>query len=167
MSFRAATKKKSSTKRRPIRIDLTERQIREIQQAFHLFDTNGEGVMELKELNVALRSLGLELEKQELKQLITEADKDQSGKIDFVEFLAIIRKMVGYKMSKEDTSAVFDKFDIDKTGEISVDNLVEVSKNLGEDMTREELKEMLDMMKGSGKATKDAFLQYMKRTGVY
>ena len=33
------------------------------------------GVMQLKEVNVALRALGLELKKDQLKSIITEADK--------------------------------------------------------------------------------------------
>jgi len=117
--------------KKPIRIVLTERQTMEIKKAFDLFDTSGEGVMQLKELNVALRALGLELKKNELKTVITEADKDGSGTIDFVEFLAVVKKSMGHKMSKDDVTKTFDMFDTDDSGAITLDNLVELSEQLG------------------------------------
>uniref|UniRef100_A0A7S3YIH7 EF-hand domain-containing protein n=2 Tax=Lotharella globosa TaxID=91324 RepID=A0A7S3YIH7_9EUKA len=146
----------------------------EIKKAFDLFDTSGEGVMQLKELNVALRALGLELKKNELKTVITEADKDGSGTIDFVEFLAVVKKSMGHKMSKDDVTKTFDMFDTDDSGAITLDNLVELSEQLGEDMTREELAEMLSMLQGSknskgkGKgASREEFLAFMKQTGIF
>mmetsp|Transcript_25831 Transcript_25831/g.35983 ORF Transcript_25831/g.35983 Transcript_25831/m.35983 type:complete len:124 (+) Transcript_25831:655-1026(+) len=123
--------------------------------------------MKLSELNVALRALGLELKKHELKAVVTEADKDKSGKIDFPEFLEVVRKSMCHKMSKDDVEATFDIFDMDRTGDISLDNLEQVAKQLGEDMTREELNEMLMAMKGKHKASREAFLAYMKQTGVF
>lgn len=45
---------------------------------------------------MALRALGFEPTKEEIKKLISEVAKDDSGKIDFHEFLDImITKMVG------------------------------------------------------------------------
>jgi len=72
-----------------------------------------------------------------------------------------------HRMSKNDVSKAFNIFDPEGTGEISLNNLEEVAKQLGEDMTREELGEMLAMMQGKNKATREAFLSYMKQTGIY
>jgi len=77
-----------------VEITLTEGQTKQIRSAFDLFDTKGTGVMKLSELNVALRGLGLELKKTELKRVVHDADKDNSGTIDFPEFLAVIRKQM-------------------------------------------------------------------------
>mmetsp|Transcript_17947 Transcript_17947/g.24888 ORF Transcript_17947/g.24888 Transcript_17947/m.24888 type:complete len:171 (-) Transcript_17947:288-800(-) len=163
--------KKSSAKGpkgvKQVEITLTEGQTKQIRSAFDLFDTKGTGVMKLSELNVALRGLGLELKKTELKRVVHDADKDNSGTIDFPEFLAVIRKQMSHRMSKNDVSKAFNIFDPEGTGEISLNNLEEVAKQLGEDMTREELGEMLAMMQGKNKATREAFLSYMKQTGIY
>lgn len=60
-----------------------------------MFDTSGSGTIEAKELKVALRALGFEPTKEEIKNLIGNFDKDGTGKIDFHEFLDImITKMV-------------------------------------------------------------------------
>jgi Ca2+-binding EF-hand superfamily protein len=78
---------------------LSETQKKEIKEAFDLFDTSGSGTIEAKELKVALRALGFEPSKDELKNLIGNFDKDNSGRIDFHEFLDIMIT----KMSEKDS----------------------------------------------------------------
>ena len=50
--------------------------------------------------------------------------------------------------TKEKIGNSFGLFDLDKTGNISLANLTEVAKEIGEDMTSEELQEMLSVMNG-------------------
>ena len=78
---------------------MSETQKQEIKEAFDLFDTSGSGTIEAKELKVALRALGFEPSKEELKNLIGNFDKDNSGRIDFHEFLDIMIT----KMSEKDS----------------------------------------------------------------
>ncbi|XP_042520372.1 caltractin-like [Macadamia integrifolia] len=40
---------------------LTQQKRQEIKEAFELFDTDGSGTIDAKELNVAMRSLGFEM----------------------------------------------------------------------------------------------------------
>ena len=77
------------------RQELTEVQKSEIKEAFDLFDTEGSGTIDARELKVALRALGFEPQKDEIKRLLNEVDKsgterDAAGKIDFNEFLEIM-----------------------------------------------------------------------------
>lgn len=65
-----------------------------------MFDTSGSGTIEHKELKVALRALGFEPSKEEIKSLIGDFDKDGSGRIDFHEFLDIMIT----KMSQKDSA---------------------------------------------------------------
>ena len=77
------------------RQELTPEQKQEIREAFDLFDTDGSGTIDLKELKVAMRALGFEPKKEEVKKLIAEIDKNGSGTIDFNEFLEMMAaKMV-------------------------------------------------------------------------
>merc|ERR1712166_241497 len=123
-----------------------------IKEAFDLFDTSGSGTIESKELKVALRALGFEPSKDEIKKLIGDFDKDGSGRIDFHEFLDIMIT----KMSERDTPAglenAFVLFDTDGDGQISFEDLKAVATELGEDMTDEELREMIA---GGNKGDKD------------
>lgn len=58
--------KKGTKKNRPketFRQELTEKQKKDIKEAFDLFDGDGSGVIDIKELKVALRALGFEPKK--------------------------------------------------------------------------------------------------------
>lgn len=53
------------------------------------------GTIDAKELKVAMRALGFEPKKEEIKKMISDIDKDGSGTIDFQEFLEMMTsKMV-------------------------------------------------------------------------
>ena len=75
---------------------MTEEQRQEIKEAFDLFDTEGagkclfrgssftsEGVIDARELKVAMRALGFEHKREEIKKMISEVDRDGSGIIQF------------------------------------------------------------------------------------
>jgi Ca2+-binding EF-hand superfamily protein len=56
----------------------------------------GSGTIDAKELKVAMRALGFEPKKEEIKKMISDIDKDGNGTIDFNEFLEMMTaKMVG------------------------------------------------------------------------
>ena len=124
--------------------ELTEEQKQEIREAFDLFDTDGSGTIDAKELKVAMRALGFEPKKEEIKKMISDIDKDGSGTIDFNEFLEMMTAKMGEKDSREEILKAFRLFDDDETGRISFKNLKRVAKELGENMTDEELQEMID-----------------------
>ena len=68
------------------RLELSEQQRSEIRQAFDLFDTNGQGVIDANALKVVLRALGFEPRKEEVKQMIASVDgAATTGMIDFNE----------------------------------------------------------------------------------
>lgn len=85
------------------------------------------------------RALGFEPKKEEIKKMIADIDKDGSGTIDFEEFLAMMTAKMGERDSKEEILKAFKLFDDDETGKISFKNLKRVAKELGENITDEEL----------------------------
>ena len=93
---------KANAKHGGYKQELTRRQQEDIETAFNLFDTDGSGTIETKELKVALRALGFEPKKDEMKNLLgslSTENKDKSGDnqnmIDFNEFMEILElKMV-------------------------------------------------------------------------
>jgi hypothetical protein len=59
------------------------------------------GVIDAKEVKVALRAMGFEPKKEELKRIIAEIDKDGTGTIDFKSFLEMMTiKMVFFRFSQ-------------------------------------------------------------------
>uniref|UniRef100_A0A8C9RM88 Centrin, EF-hand protein, 2 n=1 Tax=Scleropages formosus TaxID=113540 RepID=A0A8C9RM88_SCLFO len=132
-----APRKKASPKP-----ELTEELRQEIREAFELFDTDGSGYIDVKELKVAMRALGFEPKKEEIKRMIGEVDKEGTGKIDFNDFLTVMTQKMAEKDSKEEILKAFRLFDDDETGKISFRNLKRVAKELGENLTDEELQVM-------------------------
>merc|ERR1712023_503673 len=126
MSRRGAPKKKGKAKG-----GLTEDQIEEIREAFQLFDADQSGAIDIRELKAAMRALGFEVKKEELKKMISDIDNDGNGDIDFNEFLGMMTGKMGEKDTREDIEKVFKLFDDDNTGKISLRNLRRVAQELG------------------------------------
>ena len=67
---------------------LTAGQTRKLQDAFTLFDTDGDGAIDATELKVAMRALGFAPQEDgEIARMMADIDSDGSGTIDFDEFL--------------------------------------------------------------------------------
>ncbi|XP_035779162.1 caltractin-like [Anopheles albimanus] len=160
----AGGRKKSGPK-----FELSDEQRQDIKEAFDLFDSEGTGMIDTKELKVAIRALGFEPKKEEIKKMIAEIDKDGSGKISFDDFLQLMTVKMAEKDSKEEILKAFRLFDDDETGTISFKNLKRVAKELGENLTDEELQEMIDEADrdGDGEVNQEEFLRIMKKTSLY
>ena len=63
---------------------LTEDEIEEIREAFNLFDTDGSGLIDPKELKAAMQSLGFESKNPTIYQMIADLDvQENQGGINF------------------------------------------------------------------------------------
>ena len=125
-------KRPTKTYERP---GLSEEEIEEIREAFNLFDTDGSGTIDPKELKAAMQSLGFEAKNQTIYQMIGDIDKDNDGSIDFEEFLDMMTAKMSDKDTREDIQKVFNLFDDDQTGRITLRNLKRVAKGAGETMS--------------------------------
>ncbi|XP_055710544.1 uncharacterized protein LOC129806174 isoform X1 [Phlebotomus papatasi] len=159
-----AGRKKSGPK-----FELSDEQKADIKEAFDLFDTEASGFIDVKELKVAIRALGFEPKKEEIKKMVAEIDKDGTGKVSYDEFLQLMTVKMAEKDTREEIMKAFRLFDDDETGKISFKNLKRVAKELGENLTDEELREMLDEadLDGDGEVNQDEFLRIMKKTSLY
>ncbi len=164
-----ATYKKTTLAKPKKRTELTEEQRQEIKEAFDLFDTDGSGTIDSKELKVAMRALGFEPKKEEIRKMISDVDKDGSGVIDFPEFLDMMTSKMAERDPREEMLKAFRLFDDDESGKISFKNLKRVAKELGENMTDEEIQEMIDEADrdGDGEISEEEFMRIMKKTNLF
>ncbi|KAM9086447.1 LOW QUALITY PROTEIN: centrin-4-like [Megaptera novaeangliae] len=151
--------------------ELNETQKQEIKEGFDLFDVDGSGTRDVKELKIAMRALGFEPKKEEIKKMIAEIDKEGIGTISFEDFLAIMIVSVfkSEKDEKEEILKAFKLFDDDNTGSISLNNIKTVAKELGENLTDDELQEVLDEAyhDGDGEINEEELLRMMQKTTLY
>ncbi|KAG5486212.1 hypothetical protein LSCM1_07332 [Leishmania martiniquensis] len=167
--------------------ELSKEQLEEIREAFDLFDTDGSGTMDVRELRIAMRALGFEPRKEELQQLINSVtDGGGSGTpsghpasaghanaisdvISFSQFVQIMTHKMSQRDSREEMLKAFVLFDTEGTGKISFQNLKRVAIELGENMTDAELQEMIDEADrdGDGEVSEEEFLRLMKKTSLY
>ena len=200
-----SSKKAGAVAARP---GIPEWQMQELREAFDLFDTDGSGTIDTKELQVALRALGFDSKKEKVRKMIagvpmrcsneprladgqpptlaagtanlcsahafgppvgTDIDLDGSGTIDFEEFVEMMTGKMGDRDSPDEIRRVFKLFDDDETGRISFRNLKRVARELGENMTDEELQEMINKadLDGDGEVNEEEFLRIMKKTSLY
>ena len=129
----------SKRKTTSIKADITEEQKSDIKEAFGLFDSQSSGFIDCKDLKVAMRALGFEPRKEEIKKMIAEVDKESSGKLSLDSFMMLMGNKMSEKDTKEEILKAFKLFDDDDTGNITFTNLKRVAAELGENLTDEEL----------------------------
>ena len=97
-----------------------------------------------------------------------DIDKDGNGTIDFQEFLEMMTSKMSEKDSREEILKAFRLFDDEEKGKISFRNLKRVAKELGENMTDEELMEMIEEADrdGDGEINEEEFLRIMKEAAL-
>lgn len=90
---------------------LPKEEVIEIKQAFDIFDGDGSGVIDPAELKQAFIDLGFTGQNKFVYQILAELDDDNSGGIDFDEFLKLATAKVTEKDSRADIMKVFNSFD--------------------------------------------------------
>ncbi|CAM6115743.1 unnamed protein product [Calypogeia fissa] len=126
---------------------LNKEQLAELQDIFSRFDRDRDGSVTVLELSSLLRSLGLKPTSAEaFEELITKADENNNGLIEFEEFANLIapemfKEEVRY--SDEELLALFRAFDRDGNGFITAVELAQSMARLGHTLTVKELADMI------------------------
>ena len=144
---------------------LSAEDVDEIKEAFDIFDIEQNGAIPISELVNAMKSLGFDTKNPAIFKMVAEMDADGSGQIDFDEFLDMMTARISDKNTKADLERVFKLFDDTRQGYITAENLGRVAKDLGEDISAEELKEIVQRadLNGDGKVTFEDFYAVMTK----
>ena len=147
---------------------LSNDEVDEIRQAFDLFDTNGTGKIDPKELKAAMQSLGFDSKNPTIYTLIADLDTPEAAKnggVNFDDFVGSINNKLGDKESKEGIHRIFELFIDDPNADtITLSSLKKIAQELGENMSDEELKDMLERASANGtELTFDEFYEIMTK----
>ncbi|XP_038957534.1 centrin-3 isoform X2 [Rattus norvegicus] len=150
------------TKRKKRR-ELSEEQKQEIKDAFELFDTDKDQAIDYHELKVAMRALGFDVKKADVLKILKDYDREATGKITFEDFNEVVTDWILERDPHEEILKAFKLFDDDDSGKISLRNLRRVARELGENMSDEELRAMIEEFDkdGDGEINQEEFIAIM------
>jgi Ca2+-binding EF-hand superfamily protein len=122
----------------------TEQQIIELKEAFSLFDTDEDELLDAKDLILLYRKLGIAISDSDVKEIISSIDKEGTGKISFKDFVDISASAGSFK--DEEIQEVFKVFDKDNKGTITKTDLKQVFRDIGEKVTDQGLEELFTLV---------------------
>ena len=133
---------------------MSEEELSEIKEVFAMYDKNKSGSVKRKELGAILRTLGQMPTEDELTEFFHEADADNSGTVEFPEFVTLMAKR--RRDPEEDMRLAFEAFDENGDKLISRDELRKFVSNVGEVLDDEEFEEIMGVIDCDG----DGFINY-------
>merc|ERR1711991_694171 len=117
-----------------------QERVEEFRRAFSQFD-GGRGAIKPQDLGPLLRSLGQNLPQQELARLTQQMGG--GGQIQFNSFVQMMTSRTSARESYQDVLASFTVFDKEGTGFIQSQALMEAMRIYGDQMTQQEVDDMV------------------------
>jgi len=147
--------------------DFNETQVETFRQIFDMYDKNGDNVINVEELRGILEILGYSPSPEEVERILVKFDQDESGTIDFDEYLCLIQTWI--EQDEEQIYEAFKVFDKDGDGFVSAQELKRALTQYGEQFTEEEANEFFNMMDtdGDGVINYEEFVEYLRSMQKY
>jgi centrin-3 len=116
-----------------------------------------------------MRALGFDVPKEEVQRLMTEHDLEGKGEVGYSAFEEIMRDKFADRDPDEEISKAFRLFDEESSGTISVRNLRRICKELGEALSDDELRAMVEEFDRDedGEISEEEFFAIMRSTSLY
>jgi len=132
--------------------DLTDEQMKVLNELFGLFDHHGVQTIAIDELGTLMRALGQIPTEAQMKQIVEEIDADGNGAMEYYEFVDLMTRVPwGVQGSQDEfASAVHATFADDEDGRISAAEFRHVLTNEGEKLTDEEVDMLLKQLEPDG-----------------
>jgi Ca2+-binding EF-hand superfamily protein len=120
----------------------------ELKEAFNLFDVYSTGLLDIKLIHDAFKSLGFDKDSYSVWFIILGLSQNkkvkEQGGVDYPTFKNAVDNIVGDFKSKEGLRKLFELFvDDPKEDKITITTLRRVSNELGDNATNTELKEVM------------------------
>lgn len=140
----------------------TDEQLAEFRDLFNMFDKDNQGILTLTNLVQVMRSIGQTPTEADMIDLMREIDIDNSGSIDFYEFVRVISHEMSPSERQEEIRYAFDLFDENQDGFLTIEELKStMEKYFPNSIDDRQIRQMIELAdrSGHGQISFDDFLQ--------
>ncbi|ETO13322.1 calmodulin 2-like protein [Reticulomyxa filosa] len=134
-------KSKRKTGRRKSQLDKQE--LRQLKEAFTFFDHDNDGGISTQEIGHVMKTVGLEITDEELKDIMNDLDEDRDGHMNFDEFVLMMDRRMSVASQLDELKATFTFFDKNGDGKIDFDELKQVLTILGEQVSDKDVHDLI------------------------
>lgn len=128
-----------------------------LRDAFRIFDSEGKGAIQLEMVKEILTLLGHEVNDDELEEVMEEFDEDESGEIEFSEFIKLAEEFVepeqDYNEMKRELREIFMMYDKESRGFIPVADFKLILKELEPELPDPEAEQIVKELDTDGSGT--------------
>jgi calcium-dependent protein kinase len=121
---------------------LAASQVKDLQKEFESIDKDMSGFLELDELVQAIKKANVDMKEEEIKQIVKEVDYAENGRVNYSEFIAATINTKNF-LSEQKLMAIFQSFDLDDTGFITINNLKDSFSKFGRELTDHEIEQIM------------------------
>lgn len=111
-----------------------------------MFDKDGGGTISLAEIRLIMDQRGERISDAQLAELMAAIDEDRSGEIDFNEFCKMMAVVQTKLSPAEELQAAFNHFDVKGKGKVSKDDVMQVMKELGQNLTPQDISDIMEVL---------------------
>ncbi len=128
--------------------DLEKEMVSQIIILFNFFDTNSDGLITIKELHNALRSINPTISTVQVDEIMKQADKNSSQSIDKQEFVNLMlprfkEEIIMFESNLEDLRRLFKESDLDHSNYLSKQELIGALRKIQIELTEVQVEELM------------------------
>lgn len=124
-------------------VKLSEAQTAAAKNAFQQLDKRGEDKIRVGDIMTAMKKIGYNIGAEWLENMEEDIDQDGTGFISFEEFIELTRKKIQSDEDERELKEIFRVLDKEKKGEIHTNELRWILKSLGDDLTEDDIDDMI------------------------
>ncbi|OWF37200.1 calmodulin-A-like [Mizuhopecten yessoensis] len=122
---------------------ISPEQLAEYQTAFDYCDVNKDGTISLSELKTVMQQQGFNPTDEEMEKIIANVDDNGNGSLEFPEFVKLMETKRKTSNELDELTCAFKTFDRDGNGYLDPAELSVALRCLGEQLSEEEVKELI------------------------
>jgi len=144
-------------------IALTDAQQKAAKDAFGAYDKKGESQIKVGDIGSAMKKMGHNITPEFLEKWEEDIDQDGTGYIGLDEFIILARRKIQEDEDERELKEIFRVLDKEKRGEVNTSELRWILKSLGDDLTEDDIDDMIADVDtdGSGWVDYDEFSKLM------